>query len=143
MQIYIHNKLVQATPMTKQDFSRHNGWVIPITDTIEDVAGYLVEDLKGVSNHKDHKGRIHWLSSPEFLADHVDLGDISIYPEYQQRMVGELAQLNIKLGALQRYTKTDQFLKLAFIDRDLLQEQCRLMARYSDVLAERLLRCTV
>lgn len=108
---------------------------------IEDAAGFLVEDTKGVSNHKDHKGRIHWLSYPEFLADHVDLGDISEKPEYQQRMIGELAQLNIKLAALQKYTKSDLFLKLDFIDRDLLQEQCRMMARYSGVLTDRLLRC--
>ena len=141
MQTYINNKLVQATPMSKQDFSRRNGWVMPITNSNEDVAGFLVEDIKGISNHPDHKGRIHWLSYPEFLADHVDLGDISEKPDYQQRMIGELAQLNIKLAALQKYTKSDLFLKLPFIDRDLLQEQCRLMARYADVLTERLLRC--
>ena len=141
MQTYINSKLVQASPMTKQDFSRHNGWVVPINDTIEDAVGFLVEDPKGISNHKDHKGRIQWLSYAEFLTEYVDLGDISEKPDYQQRMIGELAQLNIKLAALQKYTKSDLFLKLPFIDRDLLQEQCRLMARYADVLTERLLRC--
>ena len=140
MQTYINSKLVQASPMTKQDFSRHNGWVVPINDTIEDAVGFLVEDPKGISNHKDHKGRIHWLSYAEFLTEYVDLGDISSYPEFQQRMIGELAQLNLKLNALHKYTKSDQFLKLAFEDRDLLQEQCRVMTHYSDVLTQRILR---
>lgn len=143
MQTYINNKLVQATPMSKHAFVFYTLIGQTAIPHEEDEEGYLVEDTKGVSNHKNHKGRIHWLSYPEFLADHVDLGDISEKPEYQQRMVGELAQLNIKLGALQKYTKSDLFLKLQFADRDLLQEQCRLMARYSDVLEERLLRCTV
>lgn len=137
MQTYINSKLVQASPMTKQNFSRHNGWVVPINDAIEDALGFLVEDPKGISNHKDHKGRIHWLSYAEFMTEYVDLGDISTYPEFQQRMIGELAQLNIKLGALNKFTKTDQFLKLSFDDRDLLQEQCRVMSRYLDVLTKR------
>ena len=146
MQTYINSKLVQATPMTRWDFYSHNklDHLIKIDpENIDDEDGFLVEDTQGVSNHKDHKGRIYWLSSMEFLVDHIALGDISKSPAYQQRMLGELAQLNIKLKALQQYTKTDQFLKLAFMDRDLLQEQCRLMARYSDVLAERLLRCSL
>jgi hypothetical protein len=141
MKTYISNKLVQATPMSKHTFVFYTligQTTIPHED---DEEGFLVEDTKGVSNHKEHKGRIHWLSYPEFLADHVSLGDISDSPEYQQRMVGELAQLNVRLADLQKYLKSDRFLKLDFIDRDLLQEQCRMMARYSGVLTDRLLRC--
>lgn len=146
MQTYINNKLVQATPMTRWDFYAYNklDHLIKIDpENIDDEDGYLIEDTKGISNHTEHKGCIQWMTSLEFKANHVDLGDISEKPEYQQRMIGELAQLNIKLTALQKYTKSDLFLKLNFIDRDLLQEQCRLMSRYADVLTERLLRCGV
>lgn len=143
MQTYINNKLVQATPMSKHAFVFYTLIGQTSIPHEEDEEGFLVEDTKGVLNHKNHKGRIHWLSYPEFLADHVDLGDISEKPEYHQRMVAELSQLNSKLLALQRYTKTDQFLKLDFIDRDLLQEQCRMMSRYLDVLARRALRCGI
>lgn len=142
MQTYINSKLVQASPMSKYEYYRSNGLnqLIKIDpENIDDVDGFLVEDPKGISNHPDHKGRIQWLSHAEFMTEYVDLGDISTYPEFQQRMLGELAQLNSKLVALNKFTKTDQFLKLSFDDRDLLQEQCRVMSRYSDVLTKRIL----
>lgn len=139
MDSYVSNKLVTATPMSKQDYSRHQGWVLPIEDQGEEL-GFLVEDPKGISNHKEHSGRIHWLSYPEFLSDHLLLGDIKNAPAYQQRVIAELAQLEEKLKALQKYTKTDQFLLLQYKDRELLQEQCRVMSRYAAILDERIQR---
>ena len=54
-----------------------------------------------------------------------------------KRVQDELTELNTKLTALVIFTKSDAFLKVHISQRELLQEQCRIMTRYAAILDDR------
>jgi hypothetical protein len=60
--------------------------------------------------------------------------------EYQERVIEEKAELDIKCLKLAAFKKTPVFLSLDEISRDLMEKQFNLMCAYSDVLEERILR---
>lgn len=62
MNLHIGVKLINATPMTRQQYNDYRGWELPKDEThLADETGYLVEYLDGgKSNHPDHKGYISW-----------------------------------------------------------------------------------
>ena len=137
MQTYIGSKLVTALPMTQGAFATYLGAEQPCYEAPKTL-GFMIEDPKGVSNHVDHAGQISWLPSLNFASEYLGLGDIQHRPNHVQRMIGELAQLEQKLDGLKAYMRSDLFLKLVFKDRDLMQEQSRLMSRYALILEERI-----
>lgn len=57
---------------------------------------------------------------------------------HQQRVVDERQELELKLGKLRDFLKTEMCLSLPFDERALLARQERVMAEYSEVLAERI-----
>ena len=65
MKTYIGVKIIEAMPMTRQEYNDYRGWELP-ADEDPKRKGHLVEyeadpDIPG--NHPDHKGYISW--SPE------------------------------------------------------------------------------
>lgn len=137
MHTFIGSKLVTAIPMTQGHFtsylgSEFAGYEAPNTP------GFLIEDFLGTSNHADHVGQISWMPALNFAAEYLDLGDIRHEPAHVQRMLGELTQLEHKLVALKKFINSDLFLKQSFNERELLQEQCRIMSRYTAILEERI-----
>lgn len=63
MKKYIGTKVVEAYPMTRQEYNDYRGWALPSDEDGSD-KGFLVEYLDGgESNHPHHKGYISW--SPE------------------------------------------------------------------------------
>lgn len=57
---YIGTKMVNAMPMTREQYNYHQGWTMPEGENPKD-EGYLVEYLDGGKpNHKDHENYISW-----------------------------------------------------------------------------------
>lgn len=137
MQSFIGTKMILAKPMSRQEYNDYRGWKLPENEEGSD-AGYLVEYPDGVSNHSGHRGYISWSPKSQFEMAYIDLGDVQKYPSHEQRVIGELAQLQQKLRGLVTFFKDDRFMKLPFKIRDLMQEQGRVMTRYSFILEARI-----
>lgn len=63
---------------------------------------------------------------------------ISDRPGYQQRIIEEKVELDARRAALRDLCNRQSFLRLSIDERDLLFEQASLMARYSEVLGQRI-----
>lgn len=137
MQNYVGTKMLLAMPMTRQDYNEYRGWKVPSDERGSD-EGYLVEYPDGVSNHPEHRGYISWSPKGQFDMAYLNLGKMQGYAPHEQRVVGELAQLEQRLSALQKFTKDDRFLKLHFRTRELMQDQLRVMTRLAFILEERI-----
>lgn len=136
MNHFIGTKIVLAKPMTRQEYNDYRGWKLPENENGND-AGYLVEYPEGISNHAEHRGYISWSPKGQFDMAYSDLGNLQKHPSHEQRVIGELSQLDNRLTALQKFSKDDRFLKLPFKIRDLMLEQCRVMTRYLFILEDR------
>ena len=134
---YIGTKIILATPMTRQEYNNYRGWELPKNEEGND-EGYLVEYPDGISNHPEHRGYISWSPKSQFDMAYVNLGQMHGYAPHEQRVIGELAQLEQRISSLQQFSKDDRFLKLPYKIRELMQEQCRAMTRYAFILEERI-----
>lgn len=57
---YIGTKLIDAQPMTRQEYNDYRGWELPSDEDGSD-EGFLVEYLDGgQANHPNHAGYISW-----------------------------------------------------------------------------------
>lgn len=66
MQQYISTKKVNATPMTRKEYTDLRGWVVPDNENPNDL-GYLVEDLNADErNDENFLGYITWLPKRVF-----------------------------------------------------------------------------
>lgn len=60
MNLYIGTKLIQARPMTRQEYNDYRGWALPEDEDGTD-KGMLVEYVDGgQANHPAHDGYISW-----------------------------------------------------------------------------------
>lgn len=59
---------------------------------------------------------------------------------HEERVVVEKKELDEKLAKLEPFLNSTIFLSLASEDQGLLNEQCRLMMEYSDILRKRIAR---
>ena len=139
MKTFSASHLVNAKPMDRREYNDLRGWDVPENENGTDY-GFLVENPKGASNHGGFKGYVTWLPELEFQADHLLVPTAQGKPLHEQRMLAEQIELHKKLDALKVFTKDARFLALPFIDRDLLQAQCRIMSMYIDVLDARIAR---
>lgn len=57
---------------------------------------------------------------------------------FQQRVVDEKHELDVKLGKLMEFLNTDVYSKLAEAEKDRLVRQLMYMGQYSKVLGERI-----
>ena len=66
MKTYIGTKVVNATPMDRQEYNDYRGWELPENENGND-EGYLVEYLDGGKpNHAAHSGYISWSPKEQF-----------------------------------------------------------------------------
>ena len=137
MKNYVGTKMILAKPMTRAEYNEYRGWALPENEDGND-EGYLVEYPEGISNHAEHRGYISWGPKSQFDMAYIGLGNLQKFPSHEQRVFGELAQLEQRLSALQKFSKDDRFLKLPYKIRDLMQEQCRVMTRLGFILEERI-----
>lgn len=137
MNVFIGTKMIQATPMTRQEYNDFRGWQLPADEEGSD-PGYLVIYPDSDPNTQHFQGYVSWSPKKQFEEAYTDLGDIRHLSGFQQRLLGEMAQLKEKIRGLGKYIKGPEFLKLHFLDRSKLEEQHRTMGHYKDILSHRI-----
>ena len=137
MNVFIGTKMIQATPMTRQEYNDFRGWQLPADKEGSD-PGYLVIYPDSNPNTQHFQGYVSWSPKKQFEEAYTDLGDIRHLSGFQQRLLGELAQLKERIRSLTKDLKGPEFLKLHFLDRSKLEEQHRTMEHYKDILSHRI-----
>jgi len=138
MQQYVSTKIVNGTPMTRQEYINLRGWTLPENENGAD-EGYLVEYHDGGQPNTDsHKGYISWSPKDVFERASLPLGNIEGLAPHHQRMLAERAQLCDRITKLNGFIGTRQFLDLEPLDQSRLQSQLNVMAHYRQELDERL-----
>lgn len=137
MHTYIGTKMILGTPITRGKYNEYRGWPMPENEDGSD-EGYLVEYQDGNPNHENHSGYISWSPKDTFEASYIDLGHIAGRIPYQQRVIGEHAQLQKKCHALQEFLDTPAFHHLDFTAQRLMRLQHVAMNSYLTILKHRI-----
>lgn len=58
--------------------------------------------------------------------------------EYQQRVIEEKKELDIKITNLSKFLHTDTYESLTQLNKDLLDDQLNVMLQYSGILSQRI-----
>ena len=76
MKQYIGVKIIQAKPMSRQEYNDYRGWELPADENGSD-EGFLVEYVDGgKSNHPDHTGYISWSPADVFKRAYSQLDKV-------------------------------------------------------------------
>jgi hypothetical protein len=138
MKSYIGTKIIRAEPMTRQAYNDLRGWTVPADENPSD-AGYLVEYQDGGKpNVPGFAGYVSWSPKAQFEQAYVEIGSDADLKPHQLRMLGEKAEIDVKRIKLAAFLYSGTFAALEAAERERLEKQMRLMAGYSDVLAERI-----
>lgn len=132
MKQYTGTKVVNAEPMTRQEYNDLRGWQVPNDENPFD-EGYLIEYTDdGQSNTTTHKGYVSW--SPK------DVFEKSYLPSEHpiDRMAIENLQLLDRLKALDGLLEKPQPKFISDKQWSLLQSQRGYMKAYFKVLDERI-----
>lgn len=77
MEQYIGTKVINAKPMTRQEYNDFRGWKLPEDENGDDL-GFLVEYLDGgQANTKDYTGYISWSPNDVFVNAYKCNGELS------------------------------------------------------------------
>ncbi len=125
---YITTQIFAAVYMTKGKYCQLVKWDLPSTENPRD-KGYMVTYKDG------HKG---WIPKKLFEANVIELPDISKLEPYQQRLLGERAQLESKLAKIKDAINRPTFGLLPALERGLLVSQSRAMGQYLARLNDRI-----
>lgn len=139
MQQFIGTKIISAKPMTRLEYNQYRGWQLPDDEDGND-AGMLVEYHDGgAPNHPGHKGYISWSPKDVFDAAYIGMGEVAHLEAWKQRVVGEKAALDEKLGKLDlALDNAENQLYMSDKVRNQLDRQANAMRIYSNILAERI-----
>lgn len=83
-------------------------------------------------------GYISWSPKDVFEATYIDIGHVQHLPPHQQRVIGEKAQLDDKIGKLAAFFSSDRYQGLDATEQERLTVQLGAMREYAGVLAERI-----
>lgn len=83
-------------------------------------------------------GYISWSPAAAFEEAYTDIGHVAHLPPHQQRVIGEKAQLEEKLGKLSLFLGTPNFAQLEQAERQRLEQQVELMRGYASILGDRI-----
>lgn len=131
MKQYTGTKVVNAEPMTRQEYNDLRVWDLPADEDGSD-EGYLTEDIKAPSNLEGWDGYISWTPKDMFEKTYLP----SEHPI--DRMAIENLQLLAKLKALDDLLDGDKPEKISDKQWSLLQSQRAYMKGYFKVLDERI-----
>jgi len=135
MQTYVGTKIVNAAPMSREEYNDLQGWEMPKGQNGAD-EGYLVEYVGSAPNHDDFDSYISWSPKEEFDKAYLIL-NTELEQDYQVRMVAELTQLEAKVQKLGAYITSDKFGELDPRKADLLRRQMDYMNMYTSILTQR------
>lgn len=85
-------------------------------------------------------GFVSWSPKNVFEEAYLPIGNVDHLPAYQQRVIGEHAQLKSKVDKLVEFVNGDGFAKLAKEDQEQLAYQLVYMAAYQATLEVRMER---
>ena len=131
MKQYTGTKVVNAEPMTRQEYNDLRGWQVPNDENPLD-EGYLVEDADAAPNTTTHKGYLSWTPKDMFENSYLP----SEHPI--DRMAIENLQLLERLKALDSLLEKPQPKFISDKQWGLLQDQRAYMKGYFKVLDERI-----
>lgn len=89
---------------------------------------------------KYQDGYISWSPKDVFEEAYLPMGNVDHLPAHQQRVIGEHAQLKVKVDKLIAFINGDGFAKLTKEDQELLAHQLLYMASYQATLEVRMER---
>lgn len=132
MKQYTGTKVVNAEPMTRQEYNDLRGWQVPDDENPSD-DGFLIEDLDGSApNTATHTGYVSWTPKDMFEKTYLP----SEHPI--DRMAIENLQLLDRLKALDSLLEKPQPKFISDKQWDLLQSQRAYMKGYFKVLDDRI-----
>lgn len=136
---YVGTKVVRALPMNRKGYNDLRGWDLPKEENPLD-EGYLVEYVDGgFPNVKGFTGYISW-SPKDVFEKAYTTGQKVEGTSFLDRLLTEYDQLNERFKKLSSFLGSEQFNKLAEVDRDDLHDQQKLMHQYLGVLNRRIQR---
>ena len=137
MNTYIGTKIINAKPMTRQEYNDFRGWQLPKDENGND-EGYLVEYLDGGKpNTAEYAGYVSWSPKAQFEAAYLDIGNVTGLKPHEVRVAGEFALLSKNIQKLRTFLLTAAFDSLQQDDKELLTRQLSHMDDYLTVLAVR------
>ena len=132
MKTFIGTKEILAKPMTRQAYNDYRGWELPEDEDGSD-DGMLVEYVDGGEpNHPDHKGYISWSPLDVFEKAY------KVAETHVDRMRIERSELQVKCDALTAFINGAAFEILCHDEQVRLKEQIAHMAKYLEVLSQRI-----
>lgn len=138
MQRFIGTKTILARPITRGEYNAYRGWTSPAGED-QSAQGYLVEYTDGgTPNDPRHMGYISWSPKEQFDNAYRARPLVAGLAPHQQRVVDERAELDERLQKLMTFTCTPTFAALPGPERDRLAKQADTMAKYSEILGERI-----
>lgn len=126
---YVGKKAIKATPMTRGEYNKVQGWTIPEGENPED-AGYLVMYLDGGKpNHPDFEHYISWSPKDVFERSYA------VSETYLDRLCNEIVELSSNLAKLYEFiTNNPAFANVDTVEQALLKKQYVAMSQYQQVL---------
>lgn len=141
MQTFIGTKIILAQAMTRAEFVAYrypDQKPNPDAGSPED-EGYLVEYTDGGKpNHPNHTGYISWSPKQQFEAAYFPVANVGGLAPHQIRVVGEKAQLDVKLAKLTAFQESPMYSAVDSDEQARLSLQRDAMATYSQVLGLRI-----
>lgn len=132
MQKFTGTKTILAKPMTRAEYIKYRGWVLPKNENEAD-EGFLVEYTDGGKPNVDgHQGYVSWSPKEQFQLAYKPSGT------HLERMQIERGELVEKGNKLRNFLWTDTFNSLDQMLRELLIAQLAHMEAYLRVLEERI-----
>lgn len=86
---------------------------------------------------KYEDGYISWSPKEVFEKTYIPVGHVQFLPPFHQRIIGEIAQLEEKIGKLEKFVHSDKIEMLPYTDQALLIAQLQTMHTYSTILTLR------
>mgnify|MGYP005864749843 CR=1 FL=1 len=139
---YLIKAIVNATPMTRGEYNKQRGWLLPADEYGKD-SGYLVEYV--ISAPPGDAPYITWVAADQFdkMALKVNISQHKPEP-WWVRLIAERSELLDRLTKLQYFIRSIDSGdipaqgKLTAVDISLLKEQSRLMRATLNVLDRRI-----
>lgn len=134
---YIGIKIVDATPMTREEYNVYRGWGVPANESPFD-EGFMVEYADSEPNHPNHKGYISWTPKEQFEKSHILIPNIGKDdPAFLVRLKGERAELADRLDKLTAFLDR-QPVRIEERQYQLMKDQRKLMKKLLETLDQRL-----
>lgn len=133
MNTYIGTKVINAKPMSRQEYNDFRGWELPSDEDGSD-EGYLVEYVDGgKANTDSFDGYVSW--SPKDVFERT----YKAHGSFKDRVLAEKSELDLRIEKLENFVTTDLFANtVGSSEQGRMYAQLHLMRSLSEILGERI-----